>query len=247
MVATTNHQAARRCDSAARIWKFTCRRCISTVTRFQKSGPRLVFSPRWSASISRRQLLISSSNSNGKSNSSSLSCFMDDLLPLLGSTGDSTPRGGSFRCAFERRPKLLKFLRADTILSQTFGQGEPILDLSAIIEELKSERDKIARTIAALIGSAGVSGKGATRKAARKRRGGITPAGRGRLSLAVKRRWAQRRAKNWAKNLSAKAAAPKRRGRLTPAGRKRIPNPKRDDRATLRRVDVMFKTSIDAC
>src|SRR5208282_744605 len=139
--------------------------------------------------------------------------------PLLGSTGNSNPReAAAFRCAFERQPKLLKFLRADTILSQTFSQGEPILDLSTIIAELKSERDKIARTIAALIGSAGVSDKGATRKAAPKRRGGITPAGRRRLSLAMKRRWAQRRAKN----LSAKAAAPKRRGRLTPAGRKRL-------------------------
>src|SRR5208282_5722644 len=120
--------------------------------------------------------------------------------PLLGSTGNSNPReAAAFRCAFERQPKLLKFLRADTILSQTFSQGEPILDLSTIIAELKSERDKIARTIAALIGSAGVSDKGATRKAAPKRRGGITPAGRRRLSLAIKRR-----------------------GRLTPAGRKRL-------------------------
>ncbi len=137
-------------------------------------------------------------------------------------TGDSTPHGAPLLCwAFERRRKLLKFLRADTILSilsQLFGQGEPILDLSAIIAELKGERDKIARAIAALIGSAGVSGKSATRKPAPKRRGGITPAGRRRLSLAMKRRWAQRRAKK----LSAKAAAPKRRGRLTPAGRKRL-------------------------
>ena len=92
------------------------------------------------------------------------------------------------------------------------------MDLSTIIAELKSEREKIGRAIAALIGSAGVSGKGATRKAARKRRGGITPAGRRRLSLAMKRRWAERRAKK----SSAKAAAPKRRGQLTPAGRKKL-------------------------
>jgi hypothetical protein len=38
------------------------------------------------------------------------------------------------------------------------------------------------------------------------------------LSLAMKRRWAERRAKK----LSAKTAAPKRRGQLTPAGRKRL-------------------------
>ena len=58
------------------------------------------------------------------------------------------------------------------------------MDLSTIIAELKSERDKIVWTIAALIGSAGVSGRGAPRKAARKRRDGITPAGRRRLNLA---------------------------------------------------------------
>ncbi len=92
------------------------------------------------------------------------------------------------------------------------------MDLSTIITELKSERDKIGRAIAALIETTGVSGKGAIRKAVRKRQGGITSAGRRRLSLAMKKRWAERRAKN----LSAKAAAPKRRGRLTPAGRKKL-------------------------
>jgi hypothetical protein len=112
----------------------------------------------------------------------------------------------------------LEFLRADTILFQPFSQGEPTVDLSTIIAELRTERDKIGRAIAALIESAGVSGKGATRKAARKRQGGITPAGRRRLSLAMKRRWAERRAKK----SSAKAAAPKRRGQLTPAGRKKL-------------------------
>jgi hypothetical protein len=111
----------------------------------------------------------------------------------------------------------LKFPRADTILFQPLSQGEPILDLSTIIAELKREREKIGRAISALIEGAGVSDKGATGKAARKRRGGITPAGRRRLSLAMKRRWAERR-----KNLSAKAAAPKIRRRLTPAGRKRL-------------------------
>jgi hypothetical protein len=113
--------------------------------------------------------------------------------------------------------KVLKFLRGRPILFQPFNQGEPILDLSTIITELKSERDKMARAIAALIEGTGASGRGATRKVRRKRRGGITSAGRRRLSLAMKKRWAAR-----AKNRSAKAAAPKRRGRLTPAGRKKL-------------------------
>ena len=92
------------------------------------------------------------------------------------------------------------------------------MDLDKIIAELKREREKIGRAIATLLEGAGVSGKGPTRKTARKRKGGITQEGRRRLSLAMKRRWAKRRAKG----LFPKAAVPKRRGRLTPAGRKRL-------------------------
>ena len=92
------------------------------------------------------------------------------------------------------------------------------MDLDKIIAELTLERDKMHRAITALLKGAGVSGKRPARKAARKRRGSITPEGRRRLSLAMKRRWAKRRAKR----LSSKTAVPKRRGRLTPAGRKRL-------------------------
>ena len=92
------------------------------------------------------------------------------------------------------------------------------MDLDKIIAELKREREKIVRAIATLLEGAGVSGKGPNRKAARKKKGSLTPEGRRRLSLAMKRRWAKRRAKG----LSRKTAVPKRRGRLTPAGRKRL-------------------------
>jgi len=92
------------------------------------------------------------------------------------------------------------------------------VDLDKIIAELKRERDKIHQAITALLAGVGVSGKGPTRKAARNGRGNITPEGRRRLSLAMKRRWAKRRAKS----LSRKTPAPKRRGRLTPAGRKKL-------------------------
>ena len=92
------------------------------------------------------------------------------------------------------------------------------MDLDKIIAELKREREKIGRAIATLLEGAGVSGKGPTRKVALKRRGSISPEGRRRLSLAMKRRWAKRRAKG----LSRKTAAPKKRGRLTSAGRKRL-------------------------
>ncbi len=92
------------------------------------------------------------------------------------------------------------------------------MDLDKIIAELKREREKIGRAIAALLEGAAVRGKGTTRKAARKTQGSITPEGRRRLSLAMKQRWAERRAKR----MSPKTAVPKRRGRLTPAGRKRL-------------------------
>jgi len=92
------------------------------------------------------------------------------------------------------------------------------LDLDTIIAELTREREKIHRAITALLEGAGLNAKGPTRKVARKKRSGITPEGRRRLSLAMKRRWAKRRSKR----LSPKTAAPKRGGGLTPAGRKRL-------------------------
>ena len=92
------------------------------------------------------------------------------------------------------------------------------MDLDKIIADLKREREKIRRAITALLEGAGLNAKGSTRKVARKRRGSITPEGRRRLSLAMKRRWAKQRSKR----LSPKTTAPKRRGGLTPAGRKRL-------------------------
>jgi hypothetical protein len=87
-----------------------------------------------------------------------------------------------------------------------------------IIAELKREKEKIHRAITALLEGAGLSAKGPARKVARKKRSSITPEGRRRLSLAMKRRWAKRRSKR----LLPKTAASKRRGQLTPAGRKRL-------------------------
>jgi len=98
------------------------------------------------------------------------------------------------------------------------------LDLNSIISELKTERDRIGRAIAALLDDAKVA-VGATRRkaAAPTRRGkGLTAAGRRRLSLAMKRRWAERRAKGSSVKTAAKATVRKRRGGLTAAGRKKL-------------------------
>jgi hypothetical protein len=77
------------------------------------------------------------------------------------------------------------------------------LDLNRIVEDLKAERGRLDRAIAALEESASprirakktgvatqqpIASKG-------KKRGGITPEGRKRLALAMKRRWAERRKK----------------------------------------------------
>jgi hypothetical protein len=71
------------------------------------------------------------------------------------------------------------------------------------VEELKNERGRLDQAIAALEESASPRVAKKTLVAARqpaaskrKKRGGITPEGRKRLSLAMKRRWAERRRKS---------------------------------------------------
>ena len=77
------------------------------------------------------------------------------------------------------------------------------MDLDRIVEELKDERGRLDHAIAALEQSASPRVAKKTLVAAqqpaaskRKKRGGITPEGRKRLSLAMKRRWAERRRKS---------------------------------------------------
>lgn len=73
------------------------------------------------------------------------------------------------------------------------------MDLAKLVSDLKKERDRLSRAIGALLGSALSQGgkkrvgrpRGSTTK--RKRRGGLTPEGRKRLSLAMKKRWAERK------------------------------------------------------
>jgi hypothetical protein len=72
------------------------------------------------------------------------------------------------------------------------------LDLQKILSELAAERDRIVRAIEALLESSSKRGpkKGMRRQgAAGRRKGGITPEGRRRLSLAMKKRWAERKRK----------------------------------------------------
>ena len=106
------------------------------------------------------------------------------------------------------------------------------MDLDNIVAQLKSERDRINRVIGLLEGNTPPKTRvGRPPASARatmqpRRGGGLTPAGRRRLSEAMKRRWAQRRRSATgiapAKALSVTATKPKKRGGLTAAGRKRL-------------------------
>jgi len=76
------------------------------------------------------------------------------------------------------------------------------MNIGQIVSELKKERDDLNRAIAALEGIGGrrpqvakISKKASTAKPSRKRRRGLSAAGRRRISEAMKKRWAERRAK----------------------------------------------------
>jgi hypothetical protein len=73
------------------------------------------------------------------------------------------------------------------------------MDLEKVLSDLMAEKDRIVRAIVALtgIGSASASKKTKTTRVRKpgRRRDGITPEGRRRLSLAMKRRWAERKRK----------------------------------------------------
>ena len=98
------------------------------------------------------------------------------------------------------------------------------MDLDKIVSELESERDRIGKAINALLEGVGLAS--ATRRtkgtaASPKRGKGITPAGRKRLSQAMKARWAARKSKSTSP-FRTQAIVAKRRGGMTAAGRKRI-------------------------
>jgi hypothetical protein len=87
------------------------------------------------------------------------------------------------------------------------------MNIGQIVSELKKERDDLNRAIAALEGIGGrrsqkakISEKASTAQTSRKRRRGLSAAGRRRISEAMKKRWAERRAKVTPLRKSTKAA-----------------------------------------
>jgi hypothetical protein len=87
------------------------------------------------------------------------------------------------------------------------------MNIGQIVSELKKERDDLNRAIAALEGIGGrrpqkvkISKKAPTANTSKKRRGDLSAAGRRRISEAMKKRWAERRAKITPLRKSTKAA-----------------------------------------
>lgn len=100
--------------------------------------------------------------------------------------------------------------------------------LAEIIKQLEQQGRAIERALAALrdVGDSGPSSTPAPAtssdgKRTGRRKGGMTPEGRRRLSEALKARWAARRDASEAAAPAAKAKA-KRKGGMTPEGRKRL-------------------------
>jgi hypothetical protein len=80
------------------------------------------------------------------------------------------------------------------------------LEIDKIVADLRKERDRLVKAIAALAaGGSASAGKRRGRKpglkaaTTRKRRGGISKEGRKRLSELMKKRWAERRKKGMTK------------------------------------------------
>lgn len=95
-----------------------------------------------------------------------------------------------------------------------------------VIEKLEEQRTAIERALAALREVGGAVRRGAAAPARRtapaKRKGGMTPEGRRRLSEALKRRWAAKRAASQVKAKAKATAKAKRKGGMTPEGRRKL-------------------------
>jgi len=110
-------------------------------------------------------------------------------------------------------------------------RGRMAGNLSDVIKKLEQQRTAIENALSALRELDGPGFEPAAAPARRgrppKRKGGMTPEGRKRLSEALRARWAAKRAGSAAKPAAAakSAAAPKpakRKGGITAAGRKKL-------------------------
>lgn len=92
--------------------------------------------------------------------------------------------------------------------------------LNGIINQLERQKTAIDRALAALRDVEGVPAP-ASSSAPATRKGGMTPAGRRRLSAALKKRWAAKRTAE-GERAASPAKVARRKVLLTPEGRKRL-------------------------
>jgi len=93
--------------------------------------------------------------------------------------------------------------------------------LKGVIAQLERQRAAIERALSALRTLDGTDAPAQVSSAPVTRKGGMTPAGRRRLSAALKKRWAAKKAEAGAPAASPRKPA-RRKGRITPEGRKRL-------------------------
>jgi hypothetical protein len=95
--------------------------------------------------------------------------------------------------------------------------------LNGIIAQLERQKAAIDRALAALRNLEGTETPAAAPPSSgpAKRKGGMTPAGRKRLSAALRKRWAARKAAEGAPAAAPPDTAP-RKGGMTPEGRQRL-------------------------
>ena len=97
-------------------------------------------------------------------------------------------------------------------------------EIANIIAQLEAQKAAIERALETLndfSGTGSITPARSTSKAAPARKGGMTPEGRRRLALAMKRRWAAKRTGAQAKKATPKESITKKTG-LTVAGRRKL-------------------------
>ena len=95
------------------------------------------------------------------------------------------------------------------------------MNVQQIVAELRKERDRIDRAIASLEEGHSNSQRAKVAPKSVRSKSGITSAGRKRLSEAMKRRWAERRARS-ARATTSTVKPTKKRGGMSAAARKRL-------------------------
>ena len=97
-------------------------------------------------------------------------------------------------------------------------------EIANIISRLENQKAAIDRALEALqdfAATGSITPQQSGRKTQSARKGGMTPEGRRRLALAMKRRWAAKRTGKQAKKATAKKATAKKAG-LSAAGRQKL-------------------------